>query len=129
VVWRRCAEGQTWDGDTCTGSMQRLTWAQAHQLAMDLVAAGQPWRLPNAKELLLMSDDQRSDPAIDLSIFPGEPTGLVPFFWSGSPSAGGVTPALMWTLSTFAGGLESVGVSDTDLPLAGHVRLVRDAPR
>ena len=47
LVWKRCAEGQTWDGTNCTGEAQKYTWQQALQLALsanETVQAG--WRLP-----------------------------------------------------------------------------------
>lgn len=129
VVWRRCAEGQTWDGSTCTGTLLALSWAEAQQRALDAAAAtGLPWRLPNAKELLLMADDRRSDPAIDQSVFPGVPGGVSPFFWSGTPSLQYIVDDAIWTLSTFAGSLSPVSVSSPSQS-DGAVRLVRDRPR
>ncbi len=29
LVWQRCVLGQTWDGETCVGEPQRMTWADA----------------------------------------------------------------------------------------------------
>ena len=33
LVWKRCAEGQTWDGTTCDGEAVKYTWQEALQLA------------------------------------------------------------------------------------------------
>lgn len=129
VVWRRCTEGQTWDGSTCVGTMLLLSWPEATQRALnEAAAAGQPWRLPNAKELLLMSDDRLSGPAIDQTVFPGVPTGISPFYWSGSLSVANSYESV-WMLPSFSGALAQTSVTAASGTRTGHVRLVRDRPR
>jgi Protein of unknown function (DUF1566) len=73
LVWRRCAEGQTWTGSTCSGTPTTyLTMPDAIVRAQSQAgAAGLPWRLPNAKELSTLVDTQRKQPAIDTALFPG----------------------------------------------------------
>ena len=85
LTWKRCAEGQTWSGTTCTGSSSAHTWAQALTLASTSSFAGQTdWRLPNIKELLSLVEVCRLNPSINDAIFPVAPSS---YFWSGSPYA------------------------------------------
>lgn len=84
LVWKRCAEGQTWDGTNCTGEAQKYTWQQALQLALsanETVQAG--WRLPNVKELAAVTERLCVRPAINSSVFPDTPPDD---FWSSTPS-------------------------------------------
>lgn len=46
--WRRCLEGQRWDGKTCRGEALQLSLAEAQLRARQ---AGAGWRLPRLKEL------------------------------------------------------------------------------
>ncbi len=48
-IWRRCSEGQTWDGAVCVGTPLMLSWNGALAYAQSL---GGGWRLPNTKEML-----------------------------------------------------------------------------
>jgi hypothetical protein len=85
LVWRRCAEGMTWDGvtTTCTGTPSIFTHEEALQRAMAQAnSSGVTWRLPNVKELASITDKSVSSPAIDSTAFPATPTGI---FWSSSP--------------------------------------------
>ena len=85
LIWRRCAEGMTWDGvtTTCTGTPSVFTHEAALQRAMAQAnSSGVSWRLPNVKELASIADKSLSNPAINSTAFPGTPTGI---FWSSSP--------------------------------------------
>ena len=54
LQWKRCSEGQTWSGGTCTGSATVGGWQWALQRADVASYAGRSdWRLPNIKELAL----------------------------------------------------------------------------
>lgn len=48
-IWRRCSEGQMWDGTDCVGTPLTFTWNGALAYAQ---SQGGGWRLPNAKEVL-----------------------------------------------------------------------------
>lgn len=79
--WRRCLEGQTWSGTTCTGAPSYFTHEQA--LAHDGHISRDRWRLPNIKELDSLQDRTRtSPPAIDTAAFPDAPATSV---WSSTP--------------------------------------------
>lgn len=93
LIWKRCAEGQDWNGSTCTGSAAGYNWQQAFQRAHAVNAgavgtwnAGQTdWRVPNVNELKSIVESGCYGPAINTVEFPAT---LGSFFWSGSPFAG-----------------------------------------
>lgn len=80
LQWRRCEQGKTWDGTTCTGAAASFNHPQALNHARDLTG----WRLPNVKELssLLIFGLPRNA-AIDPTAFPGTSAGS---FWSSTPN-------------------------------------------
>jgi hypothetical protein len=114
LVWRRCSEGQSWSGSTCTGTAATYTHEQAlvHAKAQ-MGTAG--WRLPNVKELTSIVDSTRTDPAIDPAAFPATPSY---YYWSSTPYGG--VPISVWDVSFNFGNLNGHyrGYSY-------HVRLVR----
>lgn len=75
----RCPVGQDWSSTTCTGAPTLLTWPQALQAAS---AAGNGWRLPNAKELDIVLDRRCMNPSVDTTVFPGATSDR---FWSSTP--------------------------------------------
>lgn len=80
LVWRRCSEGQIWDGQTCSGTASVFSHEQA--LAYSQTQTG--WRLPNIKELAsLLRLKNAREPLIDPVAFPGAPTE---YHWSSSPT-------------------------------------------
>jgi hypothetical protein len=86
LQWKRCVEGQTWTGGTCTGSATAHNWRQALQLADAASYAGRDdWRVPNIKELNSIVEHACVSPAIDLTVFPGDTGWDV---WSASPHGG-----------------------------------------
>ncbi len=119
LVWKRCAEGQTWDGSTCQGTAGSYTWQQAFQQADAVNAAGYAgqtdWRVPNLKELRSIVERGCVNPSINLTQFPATPAS---FFWSGSPYAGNSGGAWGVNFNYSNGGWASRG-------LAYRVRLVR----
>jgi len=81
LEWRRCAEGMSWTGTSCTGSADTWTW----QAALRHADAASGWRLPSIGELRSIVERCRIAPAVNRQVFPDTPS---PSFWSASPSAG-----------------------------------------
>lgn len=115
-MWKRCAEGQTWSGATCTGSASTVNWADALKSTVSATTVGySDWRLPNLKELQSIVEDKCYAPAINTSIFPNTPASL---FWSASASAS--NSSFVWVVD-FSNGFASKNVKY----YGGQVRLVR----
>ena len=77
--WRRCEQGRTWTGATCSGTASTLTHYDALTHARDLTG----WRLPNVKELAsLVSLGVASGTTIDSTAFPGAAAANL---WSSTP--------------------------------------------
>ena len=123
LVWKRCAEGQSWDGSTCTGTAAGYTWQQAFERvdAVNAAAAGTEnlgatdWRLPNINELKSIAELACRDPAINLNQFPAVRSGV---WWTSSPVAG--DPDRAWHVG-FVSGYDSWDGRSSAL----SVRLVR----
>lgn len=102
LTWKRCSEGQIWNGTTCTGSATTLAWQGALQAGNDAVFAGtSDWRLPNKNELASLVENQCNSPAINEAVFPATPSSS--HFWSSSPYAGGSDDA--WGVGFGSGGV------------------------
>lgn len=70
LIWRRCAEGTQFLAGSCTGTFMYVSHEEAMRLATTrAAAAGVGWRLPNAKELLSLTQTGRF-PARDMVAFP-----------------------------------------------------------
>jgi hypothetical protein len=83
LMWKRCAEGETWNAGTCTGTASMFPWEGAlGQAATTHFAGHSDWRLPNVKELRTLVEECRRGPAINSTIFPETPSS---FFWSSTP--------------------------------------------
>lgn len=118
LVWKRCSEGQSWDGATCNGSAINDDWQYALEDGSDAVFAGaSDWRLPNKKELNSLIERQCVNPAINLTVFPATPAS---FFWSSSPTTTNSERA--WLVG-FDAGTTPAGIKS--MYDSRHVRLVR----
>lgn len=85
LMWKRCVEGMTPTGNTCSGSYITATWAQALALGSTSNFAGYTdWRLPSIKELLSLVENCRNHPPINDTIFPSTPAQ---YHWSSTPNA------------------------------------------
>lgn len=124
LIWRRCPEGMSLSGSTCTGTPTPFT----HEAALQFAATQTGWRLPNIKELssivdknVRIADKNLIYPAIDSTAFPATPAIL---FWSSSPFVS--SPDRAWVIdfsSGVVGGVGGLGRNDPNFPHA--VRLVR----
>jgi hypothetical protein len=81
LAWQGCIAGRS--GDYCaTGSASTLTWQAALAYCDGLSWGGfDDWRLPSRNELQSTFGYGGVTPAIDLTVFPEDPTGLT---WSSS---------------------------------------------
>ena len=48
LTWKRCSEGQSWTGNSCSGDAIKYRWDEA----FDLFTDNPNWRLPTREELL-----------------------------------------------------------------------------
>ncbi|MFZ2988449.1 MAG: DUF1566 domain-containing protein [Ideonella sp.] len=118
LIWRRCAEGQSWSGSICIGAVAGFTWDGALAHAKGQVSSsGLPWRLPNAKELASLVKHSQVNPAIDTTAFPGATSD---WFWSSTPYPGDT--AFAWFVY-FGYGNVGPDYRKSKLP----ARLVRDS--
>lgn len=109
LIWRRCPEGNTWDGQRCTGGDPLVFQSVASAFAAAGVQAtrsGQAWRLPNVKELDSLVDRQRYQPAIDPAAFPGAPSAC---FLSSTPWIDNTLPSPVFNVEA-----KTMGVSFED---------------
>jgi len=111
LMWKRCSEGQTWNGNTCAGEAKDMTWDEAmpngEQKSWPSFAGHDDWRMPTREELRQLvycsngtpkeeawdnycsgengrNGTNYQSPTIDQIAFPKTPTE---WFWSASPHA------------------------------------------
>ncbi len=118
LVWKRCSEGQTLSGSSCTGTAASYTHEQALVRAKSANTANSTtgWRLPNVKELTSLADKGCQNPSIDSTAFPSTPSN---WYWSSSPYVG--TSGYAWVVDF---GYGKVGDGNR-YGYYGQVRLVR----
>ena len=119
LIWRRCAEGQNWDGSHCAGSYSRFIWggALAHARS-EASRTSLAWRVPNVKELKSLVNSGAKKPAS----YPAFPDTPLDAFWTSTAYAGSAGDT--WVVSFSYGFTEPFNFRD-----GSHaVRLVRTAP-
>lgn len=128
LIWRRCGEGQTWDGTACAGDLTAFyAWhsALAHAKAT-AQSTGVGWRMPNAKEQFSIVDVARSMPAID-PVFPNTSSDYC--YWtstSESSQPDDAMPMFVRCVAFNEGRLSAAGFED-DGSNPRWMRLVRNA--
>jgi len=77
LVWRRCSEGQRFDGKTCTGKLLKYKYAAARQAAEAAAkSTGKAWRIPSREELVSLYDEKiKRKPHLDGRVFPAATNG------------------------------------------------------
>lgn len=117
LTWKRCSEGQTWNGTTCTGSATPFAWDGALLGARNAGFAGlADWRLPNANELQAIVESCGYAPSINDTVFPATPALG---FWSSTTSQ--ANSANGWTIDFSSGAFNAESKTNVN-----YVRLVRD---
>jgi len=122
LTWKRCAQGQLWDGTTCTEGRawyMMNSWDDAMrglQRRPVKFAGHDDWRLPTLDELRTLVDLTCRDPATNVEVFPNTPSWN---FWTAEPSDW--NEAYAWRID-FASGREN---ADLKLTSSFHIRLVR----
>lgn len=95
VQWRRCEEGQRWDGRTCQGQARPFT----HEQALRHAASLSLWRIPDIKQLGSLPQRTCRFPALEGPMF--VTGGLSLSYWSSTPFI--AAPALVWLLEVNTG--------------------------
>lgn len=136
LMWKRCNQGQEWNGTTCIGEANAITWKDAMlysaQGTWSAFAGYSNWRVPNKDELLSLvycsngeptlwnntgnaCKGEYQQPTIEQMAFPGTPKN---WFWTSSPH----DKMLAWMVD-FEGGSATYSFFTS----YGHaIRLVRE---
>jgi hypothetical protein len=120
LIWRRCSEGQSWDGVGCKGGATNFKWEAALQHAQAMaLATGVAWRLPSVEELASLLARASKPPMLNQGVFTNTQAD---WYWSASPYAPDHQYA--WVVDFYTG---TQGYDLTADGLGGAVRLVRTA--
>jgi Protein of unknown function (DUF1566) len=80
LIWRRCAEGMSFQGGTCVGKALVFDFTSAEARAKSQATTTRlQWRLPDKEELRGIGDEKKFKMAIDTSAFPATPPD---HFWT-----------------------------------------------
>ena len=118
----RCALGQAWDGQHCSGVPNTYTWQEAVDEVSNLNKHGyagyKEWRLPFVPELASIVERKCFEPRINLTVFPEAPSVV---FWTGMERKG--YSDMAYALD-FGGGK----ASPEKKSFKGSIRLMHDGP-
>ncbi len=118
LVWQQCSMGQNADA-TCTGTATTANWQAVLEYCENLTLDGRTdWRLPSLLELESIMDKDKSNPAIDITVFPATVAG---YYWSSSTYVG--YPASAWSVYFDSGYSYTYDKADNY-----YVRCVSSAP-
>lgn len=120
LQWMRCSVGQSWNQQTsfCDGSAEFIEWKDALQFTNGYSYAGyEDWRLPNVKELISISEDSCTFPAVNTTIFPNTPSS---WYLTSTPHTN--IAEYVWFVDTYDG-----SAFYQDKISAAAIRLVRGA--
>ncbi len=73
LTWKRCSEGQEWDGYDCLGIGKNYKTSDISNITSSF-ANQTNWRVPNIRELLTLVEYDVSKPSINQEIFPRTPS-------------------------------------------------------
>jgi hypothetical protein len=117
LIFMRCSVGQTWNGNTCTDEPRPLTWQEALQESQTNTTNNlMSWRLPNVKELSVISERACVRPSINDTVFPNTSPD---YYWTSSPSI--LDEQAAWSIA-----FTNASVSQRVKTRSLFVRLVRD---
>lgn len=126
LIWRRCSEGQTWSGSTCTGFASSYTHEAAlAQATAQTLATNVAWRLPNFKELSSIANRANANPSIDTSALPSTPSAR---FWSSTPYTTGTPEVRDPYYAKYVDFSNGTAYGAASRPQMLNVRLVRSSP-
>ena len=113
LIWKRCAQGQVWNGTVCPGAPSKFSFDAA--MAVTFNPSG--WRMPNIKELFSIAP--KSDRSI-YTEFHATFQNVSGEYWSATPQV--PMPGAAWTVDfNYAATLPSLRFGPK------HVRLVKNA--
>ena len=122
ITWMRCALGQKWDGNICTGDATVYNWQEAVAEVGKINSSGfagrNDWRLPYIPELASIVERQCFEPRVNLKVFPATP---LLSFWTGMERMG--HPDMAYMLDFNKG-----NASPAQKTVKGAVRLMHDGP-
>lgn len=123
LQWMRCSAGQTWRDGKCWGNAKGMTWSDALEYSKQVNQSGyffyNDWRLPNIRDLALITERQCENPRINAEVFPGTVAG--PYWTNTHRASEGFAP----TVFTMSFGHQGIGFSEQES--VHFVRLVRQA--
>jgi hypothetical protein len=121
ITWMRCAVGQTWAQERCTGKAKLMTRNEASAEMEAFNQSGRyfndDWRVPSLTELAYIAAHGCTPPRTDLRLFPDTPAD---FFWTSTARRTGGIELDYFALSFGADGLKTSAADAMH-----HLRLVR----
>ena len=124
LMWLRCSAGQAWKSELgrCNGEADRLSWAAAQSFASDVNRRGSfffsDWRVPQLRELAMITERGCANPRVNLAVFPGTEASR---YWTATARPGTRDEGFAYALSFGAEGMAYLPKDE-----AHGVRLVRN---